>query len=227
MHRTPTLNADDHQRISKAVAAAEAHTSGEIVTILADQSSSYEDVALAWAALAAFAALTAIALFPNFYMARLAWLVGSWNREWNAPAAFAVAAFVGAMKFAAVWLLQLWRPLKFLLVPPPVKSARVRRRAVTCFRVGADRRTQGRTGILIYLSMREHRAEIVADEAIAAKIDADIWADAMEAMLVELKAGLIADGMIAAIDRVGRILAEHLPRSGDDMNELPDRLIEV
>lgn len=227
MHRSPTLDAQDHHRISEAVAAAEAGTSGEIVTILAERSSSYEDVALAWAALAAFTALTVIAIFPQFYLDRLAWLVGSWNHEWNAPAAFAVAAFVGAIKFASVWLIQLWLPIKFLMVPAPVKSARVRRRAITCYRVGADRRTHGRTGILIYLSMREHRAEIVADEAITAKIDADVWGEAMEAMLAELKDGRIADGMIAAIGRVGTILAEHLPRSSNDVNELPDRLIEV
>jgi uncharacterized membrane protein len=37
----------------------------------------------------------------------------------------------------------------------------------------------------------------------------------------------IGDGMVAAIQRVGAVLAEHLPRAADDQNELPDRVIEV
>ena len=98
---------------------------------------------------------------------------------------------------------------------------------MTCFKVGAERRTHGRTGILIYLSMREHRAEIVADAAIASLVSPEVWGEAMAAMLAELKQGRIADGMIAAVDRVGVVLAEHFPRHENDVNELPDRLIEV
>jgi putative membrane protein len=75
--------------------------------------------------------------------------------------------------------------------------------------------------------MREHRAEILADQAIAEKVEAEVWGDAMAAMLVEIKQGRIADGMIAAVDEVGKVLAEHFPRAQDDRNELPDRLIEL
>ena len=75
--------------------------------------------------------------------------------------------------------------------------------------------------------MREHRAEILADEAIASKVQPDVWGDAMHAMLAHLKDGRVADGIIAATEKVGAILAEHLPREGDDINELPDRLIEI
>ena len=98
---------------------------------------------------------------------------------------------------------------------------------MTCFKVGAERRTHGRTGILIYLSLAEHRAEIVADEAIASKVQAEVWGEAMAAMLAELHAGRVADGLIAAVEKVGAVLAQHFPRAEGDVNELPDRLIEV
>ncbi|AKH42184.1 hypothetical protein WYH_01138 [Croceibacterium atlanticum] len=75
--------------------------------------------------------------------------------------------------------------------------------------------------------MREHRAEIVADEAIADKVSPDVWGDAMAAMLAQLKQGRTADGMIAAVQKVGGVLSEHFPRAEDDRNELPDRLIEL
>ena len=131
------------------------------------------------------------------------------------------------MKFVAVWAILHWLPLRFFLIPPPIKTARALGRAIDLFKVGAERRTHGRTGILIYLSMREHRAEIVADEAIASKVTAETWGDAMAAMLVHIKEGRCADGMIAAVEKVGAVLAEHFPRAENDTNELPDRLIEL
>ena len=46
-------------------------------------------------------------------------------------------------------------------------------------------------------------------------------------MLGEIRQGRCADGMIAAVEKVGAVLAEHFPRADDDRNELSDRLIEV
>jgi putative membrane protein len=221
------LSDDDHARISAAVSAAEAHTSGEIVTILTRRSDGYTDVALAWSVLVAFTAIVVLSLFPDFYLGLFDRVTGSWANEWTPGEIFALAAGVGILKFVAVLLLQLWQPLKFWLIPGPIKSARTRARALTCFKVGAERRTQIRTGILIYLSMSEHRAEIVADETIAQLVGSADWEQAMAAMLGHIRDGRISDGMIAAVEKVGEVLALHCPRSDDDVNELPDRLIEV
>ncbi|MCB2059720.1 MAG: hypothetical protein KDE21_04390 [Novosphingobium sp.] len=221
------LTAEDRARVGEAVSRAEADTAGEIVTILADRSDGYTDVALSWAILASFAAVTVFATIPELYLAKFDWLLGRWHEEWTLRQVLAVSLGFGVLKFIGVMLIQLIQPVKFFLIPPPIKTARVHERAVRAFRIGAERRTHGRTGILIYLSMREHRAEIVADEAIATRVDPAVWGDAMEAMLAELKRGEVADGMIAAVTRVGKVLAEHFPRPENDINELPDRLIEV
>ena len=95
------------------------------------------------------------------------------------------------------------------------------------FKAGAERRTIGRTGILIYLSMGEHRAEIVADEAITTVTTPETWGEAMAALLIEVKAGRPGDGIVAAVELIGEVLAEHFPRSSDDTNEIPDKLIEL
>ncbi|HVR92093.1 MAG TPA: TPM domain-containing protein [Novosphingobium sp.] len=223
----PILTEADADRISAVVAAAEARSAGEIVTILTDRSDGYTDIALAWAAFAGFTALTALSIAPDFYLGLYDRLTGNWASEWTPRGILALAASFAMLKFLGVLLFQLWQPLKFFLIPGLVKSARVRNRAVTCFKVGAERRTHGRTGILIYLSMREHRAEIVADAAIASKVSDEVWGEAMAAMLTEIRAGRIADGMIAAVTRVGAVLAEHFPCAENDVNELPDRLIVV
>src|SRR5688500_2215511 len=173
--QTAKLSYADHDRGSAAVAAAEARSAGEIVTIVTERSDGYWDVALAWAALVAATALMALSLFPDFFLGKVDWLTGAWANEWTPGEIFALALGVATLKFLGMLALQLWQPLKYCLIPPPVKARRVLIRAITCFKVGAERRTHGRTGILIYLSLREHRAEIVADAAIVSKVAPEVW----------------------------------------------------
>lgn len=227
MARIAPMTDAERDRVAAAVAQAESASAGEIVTILTDRSDHYADVALAWAALVGLAALLALFLAPQFYLGIYERLTGGWVPDWNPRLVFGVAAMAVSIKFASMWLLMLWQPLRMALTPGAVRHSRVRARAVTCFKVGAERRTQGRTGILIYLSLAERRAEIVADAAIAAAVPAEAWGDAMAVMLADLKQGRLADGLVAAIERVGTVLAQHFPRAADDKNELPDKLIEI
>ena len=65
IHQPIHLSEADHLAVSSAVAAAEAQSAGEIVTIIAGESNSFHDVALLWSALVAFLALTVLTLFPG------------------------------------------------------------------------------------------------------------------------------------------------------------------
>lgn len=221
------LDEAGHLLVSDAVTAAEAQTAGEIVTVLADRSDGYTDVALLWAVGAAFTAMSVFAALPQPFLDLWDGLVGGWGHEWTIGELASMVIALGLIKFVAVMLVQQWEPLKFALVPGPTKTIRVHDQAVRQFKVGAQARTTGRTGVLIYLSMREHRAEIVADESIAARVPAEVWGEAMGDMLAEIRKGRVAEGLAIGIRDVGFVLAEHFPRGSDDVNELPDRLIEV
>lgn len=221
------LTTTDHEKVTEAVRQAEFITSGEIVTVVADRSDGYTDIALAWAALAAFTMLTLAALLPEPALDFYASLHGVWNAEWSPREVFAMASGMGILSFLLMWLVQLNDAVRFALIPRIVRTNRVNARAIDLFKVGAERRTHGRTGVLLYLSMREHRAEIVADEAITGKVDPEVWGAAMVDMLVEIREGRVGDGLVAGIRDVGAILSEHFPRADDDQNELPDRLIEL
>lgn len=227
MASVPGMSEAGRKLVAEAVGAAEAQTSGEIVTILAGQSDDYADVALAWSAGVALLALGVLAAFAPFYVSQWDRVLGLWGHEWTPHEVLEAATLVATAKFLGTWLILQYRPLRLWLVPGPLKHRRVRARAVTCFKVGAERRTTGRTGVLIYLSLAEHRAEIVADAAINSKVAPEIWGDALAAMLAEIRQGRMAEGIAAAVDRVGAVLAQHFPRADGDVNELPDRLIEV
>ena len=217
---------EDHLRVSTAVRAAEGGTSGEIVTIVADRSHKFEDVALVYTGLIALFVPILFAAWPALPLGIVARLAGGWGDTEVRDLmllTFAAIALVSAIVFG---LLQI-EPLRLRLTPSATRRRRVRARAIELFKVGAEARTTGRTGILIFLSLGEHMAEIIADEAIHSKVDPGLWGDAMIAMVAEVREGRIADGMIAAVAQVGVILHEHLPRSVDDSKELPDRLIEL
>ena len=220
------LTPDDHVRVSAAIAAAEAKSDGEIIAITADQSDAYHDVGLHWAVLAMVSVLAFFAAMPQ----QLVWWhdrVQGWSAEPTTRELLTLLLFFALLKFLAVLFLLKWRPLRMLLTPGATKTRRVRRRAIMLFKTGAERRTVGRTGILIYLSMAEHRAEIVGDEAITKVTTPETWGDAMTELLTHVKARRPGDGIVAAVEIIGEVLAEHFPKSGEDSNEIPDKLIEL
>lgn len=220
------LSEEDHARVTAAVQAAEQDTAGEIVTAVAGRSDAYHDAALHWAVLAMLGVLALLAARPG-------WAIALWvavDRDWQAPPAGApltVGLVLATVAFLLVRLGLASMPLRMALTPGATKTRRVRRQALALFRVGAERRTRGRTGVLIYLSLAERRAEIVADAAIHDRVAPDAWGEAMAALLTAVRDDRAADGLIAAIERVGRVLADHAPRTGHDVNELPDRIIDL
>ena len=221
------MSDDDHAKVSAAIAAAEARSNGEIVAVSTPLSDSYHDVALHWAVAVMILVLAGAAWQPESLKWWHALLLGGWRAEPTLGELLTLLMILAVLKFTVVLLILKWMPLRLALTPAATKHRRVRRRAVTVFRAAAERRTVGRTGILIYLSMAEHRAEIVADEAILEVTDGTTWGEAMAALLVEVRAGRPADGICAAVGIVGEVLGKHFPRSGGDANEIPDKLIEL
>jgi putative membrane protein len=218
---------EEHGQVTAAVTQAERSSDAEIVTVVTEKSDSYHDVGLHYAVLAMLLVPAALAALPQS-------VIDYWTAYflgWNADVTRTVLMAFLFMKLAAAFLIVryalAYMPLRMALTPGSTKSRRVRRRAVELFKVAAERRTVGRTGVLLYLSLREHRAEIVADEAIVAKVAPELWGEAMADLVEEVKAGRPGSGMAKAVERIGAVLAEHFPKTRTDENELPDRLIEL
>ncbi|APE26852.1 TPM domain-containing protein [Aurantiacibacter gangjinensis] len=225
----PILSEAEHRIVSDAVEQAEATTSGEIVPVIAQMSDGYSDIALTWAAALAFTVMSVLLAFPEAATGQWdAVFAGGWSgEEWSLGNFASLVVGSGLVVFALVWLLLLIPAVRFALIPGPIKTQRVRDAAIRHFKVGADGQTHGKTGVLLYLSMSEHRAEIVADEPIHEKVDPDVWGEAMADMLAEIREGRVAEGIAAGVRDVGVVLSQHFPRGSDDENELPDRLIEL
>jgi putative membrane protein len=221
------LSEADHALVTAAVTQAERSSDGEIVTIVTHKSDSYHDVGLHYAVLAMLLVPAFLAFVPQGCVDWATRPFLGWNQTLDKGAAMLLLFAVLALVFLIVRFGLAYMPLRMALTPASTKTRRVRRRAIELFKVGAERRTVGRTGVLLYLSLAEHRAEIVADEAIHSKVDPDVWGAAMAVLIENVKAGRPGEGMAKAVEQIGIVLAEYLPKTVADTNEVPDKLIEL
>ncbi|MFN3946210.1 MAG: TPM domain-containing protein [Allosphingosinicella sp.] len=221
------LSPEDHALVTAAVTRAERESDGEIVTIVAAQSDAYHDVALHYAVLAMLLVPGLLAALPQSAIHWVEGLFFGWNAAFTRGGLMLALFTVLTLVFLIVRLTLAYLPLRMALTPGSTKTRRVHRRAIQLFRTGCELKTRGRTGILLYLSLAEHRAEIVADRAIHEQVEPEVWGEAMAALVEEVKAGRPGAGMAAAVERIGAVLAEILPKTLDNPNELPDRLVEL
>jgi putative membrane protein len=197
----------DQARIGAAIAAAEKKTSGEIVAVLSGESASYLHVPFLWAAL--------IALIVPWPLVYFTW----WPVQW--------IYLIQLSVFLAILLLTLPRRVRYALVPQSIKTERAHRRAVEQFLVQNLHTTAGRTGVLIYVSVAERYAEIIADTGIDAKVPNGTWQAIVEDLTSNIAAGRAGEGFVHAVERSGELLAQHFPPGTRDPNELPNHLIVI
>ena len=198
------VSEQDRARISMAIRAAEKKTSGEIVCVLAQSSSDVTALPILVAAVVALAlpwllvALTAMSVHRILVLQILA--------------------------FVALALVLCVPRVRVALVPRAARRAVAHRAAMEQFTIRGIARKKDRTGILIFVSLAEHYARIIADVGIAGRVPQSEWQGAIDALVAHMKYGRIADGFIIAIEVCGRVLATHFPRAETSRDELPDRI---
>jgi putative membrane protein len=197
----------DRERITAAIGAAETKTSGEIFCVVAHRASEYRLVPVAWAAAVALlvpAPLIHFTLWP-------AWVI-----------------YVIQLAVFLVIAILLWMPvLRFHVVPRHAKHARAHALAMRQFLAHGLHDAESRTGVLIFASVAERYAEIVADALINSKVKPEVWDHAIAALIAGIKDGRPAEGFVAAIEQCGAVLAEHFPPGALNPDELPNKLVEI
>ncbi|WP_020173839.1 TPM domain-containing protein [Methyloferula stellata] len=198
------LTKEDQDRIGAAIRAAEARTEGEIVCVLAKSSSDYAVYPLAWSALAA--------------------LIAPWLLVTLTALSVERVLLIQLLLFLGLYVLFSVPAIHRLLVPRPVQRASAHRAAMEQFMIRGMSRKANRAGVLIFVSLEEHYARIVADQGITAKVDQSVWRGAIDALISHMREERIADGFIAALEQCAGVLAEHFPVSAAPTNDLPDRI---
>lgn len=199
------LTPEDEKRVSAAIAAAEVKTAGEIVAVVTQSSSNPGYFALLWAAM--------VALLVPWPLIYFTW----WTMQW----VFALQIVVFLMLVALLNI----DPIKRWIVPPAVAKRWAHQRAVEQFLAQSMHTTASRTGVLIFVSVAERYAEILADTQINAKVPPGTWDTLVADLTSQIGQGRAADGFVAAIAGAGKHLATHFPPDAHNRNELPNHLI--
>ena len=197
------ISTQDRDRISAAIHAAEENTAGEIVCVLMRSSSNYAHAPALWAAFAALVSPWLLIALTSMSVVRVL--------------ACQIAVFI-------VVALILNQPgLRMRLTPRAIQRTRAHRAAMEQFFARGLTLTRNRMGIMIFVSLAERYARIVADDGVASRVDERVWQEAVDALTAEIARDHIADGFVAAIGRCGKVLAEHAPPDGE-RHVLPDRI---
>lgn len=200
------VSKQDRETIADAIAEAEKSTAGEIVAVIAPSSGSYVYAAFFWPAIAAL-------IMP------LPFILWTW---WPIQTIY----LLQLLTFAALTVLLLFvRPLRLALVPRSLKHKVAHRRALEQFLAQNLHTTPGRTGVLIFVSVAERFAEIIADAEIDRHVGEAAWRTIVDDLTRRIGAGDAPGGFVNAIRAVAGPLAEHFPAGSQPHDTLPNHLI--
>ncbi|MBE7184537.1 MAG: TPM domain-containing protein [Methylobacterium mesophilicum] len=207
------LSDAEHRRIAASIRQAEAGTSGEIVCVVAKTSGSYFFPAATTALTVVLGASFPVALFLS--------------RRWDA---LDLPIFALAQLFAALCLLLVLKfapGLRLRFALPATRRRLAHDNARRQFLARNMHRTEAHTGVLIFVSLAERYAEILADSGIHARVPDNTWDELIAALLEKAHEDRLADGLAEAVGEVGNHLARHFPPAPRDRNELPDHVVEI
>ncbi len=205
----PHLGDADLDSIRESIATAEKKTSGEIVALVVHRSALFGHVR---PMLFAFTALALLLIGEEI----------SYMLVWH-PGIIAIISVLAALVIS--FLLGHFDSVRRWLTTNEDLALSVFRRAELEFFETGIPGTAGRTGVLIMISMAEHRAVILGDEAISKKIAETVWVQTVERMLAKIKSGDLKSGLNGAINEMGEILQREFPLQAGDKNELADHLL--
>lgn len=226
------LSQTDHQRVTAAIEAAEAKTSGEIFCVLAHEVSHYREVPLGWGAVAAFV-VPPILVLSGLHRLAMADIFSSWSDESVRGVeglilrALSAYTLVQAGLFVCVALIVSLPAVRRACTPGSLKQHRVRQVARHHFAAAGARLSRAEPHILIFASRSERKVELVAHKAIHDAVGDGPWNAAVAAVSEGMKTGKPADGFIRAIEICGGALAQHFPPQGPAKNKLPNTLLET
>ncbi|MCF8240613.1 MAG: TPM domain-containing protein [Melioribacteraceae bacterium] len=109
--------------------------------------------------------------------------------------------------------------------PPLQKRKSIRELAEAEFYKLNMQNTRDKTGIIIYVLLKERAFYILADSGINEQVSQDTWDEVRNEMQSKFKDGHFSEGIILGIERVGNILSKYFPIKPDDVNELSNRVV--
>ncbi len=201
----PRLKFDDaaSESLSECVREIERSTDVELVLMVCARSGVYRHADYLFAAILAFLGLLFL-LFSPF----------EFHHYW-------VALDVALLFLLGVFLSSRSASLRRLLTTERFREEAVRTRAGAMFYEAGIANTSAEMGLLVFLSLLERRLELIADRGVLKGVPSLEWNEIMY-QLHEIGRDPNPETLQAGLRKLGILLAQHLPATGENPNELPD-----
>lgn len=98
-----------------------------------------------------------------------------------------------------------------------------RQRAIELFSLHRIWDTEENCGVLVYINLADHKVEIIADRSIERLVQKERWHAICHTMTHAFARGHYHDGVLAALEQINGLLAEHFPATGERPNQLSNR----
>ena len=184
------LSPAERKAVAAAIAAARARTKAQFALVIVPDSDHYRFYPPIWSACVALLAAGALAFaFPHLGL-RLAFVIQ-------------------AAIFAVLTLALEWRPLRLLAAPPGAKRAAAHACAEREFTARVLAHPDRNGGVLFFVSLGEHYAEIIADRTLHQAAGQAAWDKIVADFTAAAAAGQIAQGFIAGVSACGALLEKH------------------
>lgn len=207
MNAQTFFSTEEKQRIEATVRKAERRTSGEIVPMVVDACYDYPR-----------AEIIGAGCFSLGTACLLSWLF------WGASLWAFLALFLPGY-FAFIRLIRSLPGLKRRLIHPEEIRREVEERAMVAFLEHNLHQTRDRTGILILISLFEHRVQVLADSGINALVPPHAWEEIVALVTLGIKEGNACECLCQAVERCGNLLESGFPQKEDDRDELPNLVL--
>ena len=200
----------EEEQIMESIQSAEQKTSGQIAWAVFQRSSSYEDVPFKSGLFVAFLGVILGMVFGKIH---------GWGYEYALGEVF--LSFILGMFLAKI------PHVRRLFISKERMRRRVEERAFATFVRSNVHTTKLNNGVLIFVSMFEKMAIIVADVGANNIPDSKkVWNGMIDTILQSMKRTRLSVGIKRAILMCGDFLGKHFPRTPDTQNEIQDTLIK-
>lgn len=85
--------------------------------------------------------------------------------------------------------------------------------------------TQARNAVLIYVAFKDHQCSIIGDQGIHQYVGEQFWQQQCDVMVNYFRQGEYTQGIVTAIENIGKELALYFPIQPNDKNELDNEVI--
>ena len=204
--------------MNRAIKKAERKTAGEIAVAIIKESYDYAFYELMFGLFCGFIYFFVVMFFHQGIESIIKGM--SWDYSTSH-----LLMFFGFSTFLVIFIFYLIAIIPFIdriIIPKSVQLRKVNERAVRHFMESGVYNTRDRTGVLIFISLLEHRVELLTDRGISKKIPRDKWQGIIDHIIDGIRGNSFTNNLFESIGACGDLLAEHFPVKADDINELSD-----